>query len=139
MAFVKNSLRQGFAVLAFMSVAMMPAGDAWAGPKRSCKTDIPMAGIASVYSKKFQGRRTASGKALQLHELTAAHRCLPFGTLVRVTDQRTKKSVTVRITDNGPFVKGRIIDLTPAAMEALGHEKSGLFKVALKIERLGPH
>ena len=73
-------------------------------------------GIASVYS----GERTANGEYAHAGRLTAAHRSLPFGTLVRVTHKRTGRSVVVRINDRGPFVGGQIIDLTPAAAHAIG-------------------
>ena len=73
-------------------------------------------GIASVYS----GGRTANGEYAHAGRLTAAHRSLPFGTLVRVTHKHSGRSVVVRINDRGPFVGGRIIDLTPAAARAIG-------------------
>lgn len=84
-------------------------------------------GIASVYS----GGRTANGEHASAGGLTAAHRTLPFGTLVRVTNQHTGRSVVVRINDRGPFVHGRIIDLTPAAARALGF--SGLANVTVDV------
>ena len=73
-------------------------------------------GLASIYS----GGRTASGEHASPRGLTAAHRTQPFGTRVRVTNRRNGRSVVVRINDRGPFVRGRIIDLTPAAARALG-------------------
>jgi rare lipoprotein A len=73
-------------------------------------------GIASVYS----GERTANGEFAHAHHMTAAHRSLPFGTLVKVTNNNTGRSIVVRINDRGPFVRGRVIDLTPAAAYALG-------------------
>jgi rare lipoprotein A len=76
-------------------------------------------GIASVYSTK-QGAKTASGKRLNDRELTAAHRSLPFGTKVRVTNRRNGRSVVVTITDRGPFIRGRIIDLTISGANAIG-------------------
>lgn len=76
-------------------------------------------GIASVYSTK-DGTRTASGQRLSNGALTAAHRSLPFGTKVRVTNQRNGRSVVVTITDRGPFVAGRVIDLTMAGANAIG-------------------
>jgi rare lipoprotein A len=85
-------------------------------------------GIASVYSYE-SGNRTASGERLQPSELTAAHRTLPFGTKVRVTNHRNGRTVTVRINDRGPFIRGRVIDLTPAAARALGF--SGLAPVTV--------
>jgi peptidoglycan lytic transglycosylase len=86
-------------------------------------------GIASVYA--YNGAKTASGERASPHGLTAAHRTLPFGTHVRVTDRRNERSVVVRINDRGPFVKGRIIDLTPAAARALGF--SGLAPVTVTV------
>jgi len=78
------------------------------------------AGIASVYSVASSSARTASGRRLHDGALTAAHRSLPFGTKVRVTNKRNGRSVVVTITDRGPFVRGRIIDLTLAAASAIG-------------------
>jgi rare lipoprotein A len=75
-------------------------------------------GIASVYA--YLDEKSASGEPTDLSELTAAHPTLPFGTLVRVTNQRNNLTVIVRINDRGPFVPGRIIDLTPAAAKILG-------------------
>jgi rare lipoprotein A len=86
-------------------------------------------GIASVYG--YSGGRTASGESAAPSGLTAAHRTLPFGTMVRVTNDSTGRSVVVRINDRGPFVAGRIIDLTPAAAHALGF--SGLAHVTVDV------
>ncbi len=86
-------------------------------------------GIASVYA--YAGGKTASGERAQPTGLTAAHRTLAFGTHVRVTNQRNGRSVIVRINDRGPFVRGRVIDLTPAAARALGF--SGVAPVRLEI------
>jgi rare lipoprotein A len=76
-------------------------------------------GIASVYTTKH-GLKTASGKRLNDGALTAAHRTLPFGTQVRVTNKRNGRSVVVTITDRGPFIRGRVIDLTMAGANAIG-------------------
>ncbi len=84
-------------------------------------------GIASIYS----GGRTANGEHARASGLTAAHRTLPFGTMVRVTNQRSGRSVVVRINDRGPFVRGRVIDVTPAAAHVLGF--SGLAPVTLAV------
>lgn len=84
-------------------------------------------GTASVYA--YSGSRTASGERTNPAGLTAAHRTLPFGTQVRVTNRRNGKSVMVRINDRGPFVRGRVIDVTPAAARALGF--SGLAPVSI--------
>src|SRR5262249_4318749 len=77
---------------------------------------MAQSGIASVYA--YSGQRTANGERAQPSGLTAAHRTLPFGTHVRVTNKSNGRSVVVRINDRGPFVRGRIIDLTPAAARA---------------------
>ncbi len=85
-------------------------------------------GVASVYSTE-SGGGTASGQKLNPHALTAAHRSLPFGTKVKVTNKHNGRAVVVTINDRGPFVRGRIIDLTPAAARVLGF--SGLAQVTL--------
>lgn len=77
-------------------------------------------GSASYYAAKFHGRSTASGERFDNGALTAAHRSLPFGSLVRVINPANGKSVTVRINDRGPFTKGRVIDVSRAAAEELG-------------------
>jgi rare lipoprotein A len=99
-------------------------------PLTATAHDLP-AGIASVYA--YAGEKTASGQIANPKGLTAAHRTLPFGTMVRVTNKNNKRSVVVRINDRGPFIKGRVIDLTPAAATAIGF--SGLAPVSLSIEK----
>jgi len=86
-------------------------------------------GIASSYSTREQGTRTSSGRALHDGALTAAHKTLPFGSRVRVTNRTNGRSVVVTITDRGPFVRGRVIDLTPAGARAIG--MSGLASVTV--------
>ncbi|HMA55800.1 MAG TPA: septal ring lytic transglycosylase RlpA family protein [Pseudolabrys sp.] len=83
-----------------------------------CLPAMAQSGIASVYA--YSGEKTANGERARPGGLTAAHRTFPFGTHVRVTNKRNGRSVPVRINDRGPFVRGRIIDLTPAAARALG-------------------
>jgi len=90
-------------------------------------------GIASYYGGKFHGRRTASGERFDMHAMTAAHPVLPFGTQVQVRRLKTGRAVTVRINDRGPFVKGRIIDLSYAAAKQLGMLNDGLAKVHLRV------
>lgn len=90
-------------------------------------------GYASWYGGKFHGRKTANGEIFDTHKLTAAHRTLPFGTFVEVTNLDNDKTVTVRINDRGPFVQGRIIDLSQAAAESLDMIRSGTAKVSIKI------
>ena len=89
------------------------------------------AGIASWYGAKHHGRRTASGERFDQKKLTAAHPTLPWGSIVRVTSLANGKSVDVRINDRGPFVKGRIIDLSRAAARVLG--MAGLMQVQLEV------
>ena len=88
---------------------------------------LAQSGNASVHS----GGRTASGEYAHSQGMTAAHRSLPFGTKVRVTNHRTGRSVVVRINDRGPFVRGRVIDVTPAAARELGF--SGVTQVSLEV------
>ena len=77
-------------------------------------------GAASWYGPGFHGKRTANGERFNTHALTAAHKTLPFGTQLRVTNERTGRSVVVRINDRGPYAHGRVIDLSKAAAEAVG-------------------
>jgi rare lipoprotein A len=88
-------------------------------------------GSASYYATKFHGRRTASGETFNNNAMTAAHRTLPFGTMVRVTNPASGKSVVVRINDRGPFTKGRMIDVSRAAAEQLGLVQRGHAMVEL--------
>jgi rare lipoprotein A len=87
-------------------------------------------GLASVYDHS-SGVNTASGERLRGDAMTAAHRTLPFGTVVRVTNQRNGRDVVVRINDRGPFIRGRIIDLSPAAGRAIG--MSGVAEISLEV------
>ena len=89
---------------------------------------ISSSGIASFYS----GLRTANGERMNPSALTAAHRSLPFGTRVTITNQHTGRSVVVRINDRGPFIRGRVIDLSPAAARAIGVD--GIARVSLSVE-----
>lgn len=83
-------------------------------------------GIASYY---YHGQKTANGERFNLNGFTAAHRTLPFGTMLTVTNSTNGRSVTVRINDRGPFIKGRIIDLSRGAAQAIGLTSSGIGKV----------
>jgi rare lipoprotein A len=85
-------------------------------------------GIASAYPRSYQGRRTASGEHLNTNAMTCAHKRYPFGSMLRVTSG--EKSITCRVTDRGPFTRGRVIDLTPVAARALGF--SGLARVTVE-------
>jgi rare lipoprotein A len=93
-------------------------------------------GVASWYGADFHGHLTASGECYNMHAMTAAHKTLPLGTLVRVTCLENKRSVVVRINDRGPFVDGRIIDLSYGAAKQLGLTDEGIAKVQVETVRL---
>jgi len=90
-------------------------------------------GKASFYSDKFEGKTTASGEKFKQSKMTAAHKHLPFGTKVRVTNKENQKTVIVTINDRGPFVKGRIIDLSKTAAEELGIIQQGVARVKIEV------
>ena len=93
-------------------------------------------GKATYYHDKFHGKKTASGERFNQHKLTAAHRTLPFGTRVKVTNPETKKSVVVTINDRGPFNHGYVIDLSKTAAKHIGlSRKQGSCKIKLKVLR----
>jgi rare lipoprotein A len=89
-------------------------------------------GFASFYGRPHHGKRTASGERFDMRALTCAHRTLPFGTRVRVTDLESGRSVLVRVNDRGPFTEGRIVDLSLAAARALGMVERGVARVRLE-------
>lgn len=99
-----------------------------AAPKPSYRAK----GKASYYASRHHGRRTASGERLNNNALTAAHRELPFGTRVKVTNLANDRSVVVRITDRGPHTRGRLIDLTQAAARELGMLRAGVAQVRVE-------
>ncbi len=90
-------------------------------------------GIASWYGREFHGKLTASGEKYSVYKLTAAHKTLKFGTIVKVINLENGKSVKVKINDRGPFVKGRIIDLSPRAFKKIADKNQGLAKVEIEI------
>ncbi len=98
----------------------------------SCSHKITETGKASYYADKFDGRKTASGAIFHNSQLTAAHRTLPFGTKVKVINIRNGKSVEVRINDRGPFVAGRMIDLSKKAARKIDIVKDGVGTVKIK-------
>nr|WP_245198342.1 septal ring lytic transglycosylase RlpA family protein [Jiella mangrovi] len=105
----------------------MVADQAFAGAKKA------RAGNASYYGARFHGRRTANGERFNMNAMTAAHKSLPFGTKVRVTNRRNGKSVVVRINDRGPYAHGRVIDLSKAAAARIGMVRSGTAPVKIDI------
>ena len=90
-------------------------------------------GMASYYSRELEGNRTANGEICDPDDLTAAHRTLPFGSKVRVTNLANGESVIVRINDRGPFGRGRVIDISHAAAKEIGMHRSGSARVKLTL------
>lgn len=97
---------------------------------------IRLEGKASYYGRSFEGRKTANGEIFRNHDFTAAHRTLPFGSYVRVYNQKNHLSTTVRINDRGPYVNSRIIDLSEAAARRIGSYSKGLASVRLELVNL---
>jgi rare lipoprotein A len=130
------------ALVLFIAVNHIPAaphaGEAADEPEEEheLEDDHELEGDASWYAGKFQGRTTASGEVFDTNEMTAAHKTLPFGTIVEVTHRSRGTSVTVRINDRGPFVEGRVIDLSRAAADALSMTAEGVAPVTLRIVEL---
>ena len=107
----------------------------------SCKTTSSPkltheTGMASFYSNKHEGKKTASGEVYKKAKLTAAHKTLPFGTDVKVTNLANKQTVIVRVNDRGPFVKGRIIDLSRKAAQKLGMIDEGVARVKIEYAKV---
>jgi len=111
----------GIAISALVATAMIGATPAFSKPQ---------CGSASWYS--LPRNKTASGERMNPSAMTAAHRTLPFGTVIKVTNQRNGKAVTVRINDRGPFSKGRVLDLSKAAARALGFVSAGHTKICME-------
>jgi len=115
----------------------------WASPPRSTNggasepagssSPAIVDGVASYYGKEHHGKKTANGEIFDMNKLTAAHRSLPFGSQVKVTNLSNQRSVIVRINDRGPYYQGRIIDLSQAAAERLDMVQSGITKVKLEV------
>ncbi len=104
-------------------------------PESAASYNKSETGEASYYADKFVGRSTASGETYQHTKFTAAHRTLPFGTIVKVTNLNNGKTVTVRINDRGPFARGRIIDLSKAAAKQIDMVNAGVAKVRIEYKR----
>jgi rare lipoprotein A len=111
-------------------VAIVKKHTPFASDKAAAETQVASHGLASFYT---EGTQTASGERFDTHELTAAHPTLPFGTRLRVTNVATGRSVTVRVNDRGPFVPGRVVDVSYAAAETLGMVEGGIAKVKLDV------
>jgi rare lipoprotein A len=116
----RPGLRTGFAALTLLAGALPALADI---------------GHASYYGRELAGRKTASGEVFRPEAMTAAHRTLPLGTRLKVTNLANGKAVVLRINDRGPFVRGRMIDVSHGAAKVLGFASAGTARV--KIERLG--
>jgi len=131
---VPHYLGFGCSVLALTVLSVCSAlGDRVAVRPEARNAATTETGLASYYGTKYHGRPTASGEVFNMNDLTAAHPRLAFGTRVKVTHLANHKSITVRINDRGPFVKGRVIDLSQAAAHELQMIQSGLAAVKLEI------
>lgn len=117
-----------------LSMAMMLGGCASRDARQSATGETAEEGIASYYADRYQGRQTASGERFDQQAMTAAHPSLPFGTQVRVTHLDNGRETVVRINDRGPFVRGRIIDLSRRAAEELDMLRSGTAPVRITAE-----
>src|SRR5258706_5739885 len=111
-------------------VAVTKKHTPFAPAKNAAATQVASHGLASFYT---EGTQTASGERFDTNELTAAHRTLPFGTRLRVTNVATGRSVTVRVNDRGPFIPGRDVDVSYSAAETLGMVGGGIAKVQLDV------
>lgn len=125
-----NKFRRGTLRVTLLAIALMgtTAGNALA-------SNVDQRGVASYYADYFQGRTTASGEVFNQKALTAAHRTLPFGTTVTVTRRDSGEQVEVVINDRGPFVDGRVIDLSKQAARELGMLHRGTVPVDLVVQR----
>lgn len=136
----RERFQSAHAALAFLALSplLLTACSANRPPStRGAGTAAVDRGVASWYGPKFHGRRTASGERYNMNDLTAAHRTLPFGTLLEVRNVRNGRSVVVRINDRGPFSKNRVIDLSFAAAREIGAVLPGTVPVELYLSSLG--
>ena len=118
------------AIAALGAALLAAAPDAKAGPAQSDR--FFQSGVASYYGGSFHGRRTSSGEVFDQRQLTAAHRTLPMGTLLLVTSNDTGRQVVVKVNDRGPFVRGRILDLSRGAAQQLGSVGRGVAHVNIQ-------
>ena len=105
------------------------------GKRESSWIGYAESGKASFYAMKFQSKKTASGELYDKAKMTAAHKKLPFGTIVKVTNKKNSKSVIVKINDRGPFVKGRIVDLSDSAFSSIANLDTGVIEVKIEVIR----
>ncbi|MEM9542288.1 MAG: septal ring lytic transglycosylase RlpA family protein [Cyanobacteria bacterium P01_E01_bin.42] len=133
---ITNKLRRltgGAAPLSLSDIETRPRSLAYVAPTRNYSVQSEQRGIASWYGGYFHGRRSASGEIYNQNAMTAAHKTLPFGTRVRVTNLNNGRSTIVRINDRGPFIRGRVIDLSRAAASSIGMLGSGIAPVTVEV------
>jgi rare lipoprotein A len=127
-------------MVTFLSCASSPryrSGDQGSGGGTLYSSDFYQRGIASYYGRDFHGKRTASGEIYDMNGISAAHRTLPFRTILEVTNLDNGRKVTVRVNDRGPFVAGRIIDLSVGAARELRMLKAGTAMVEIRVRQWG--
>ena len=129
------------------AMAQAPAPSASATPSSEAKPaavvvaptgEHQLAGVAAYYSNRLNGRKTTSGQRFDNSAMTAAHNTLPFGTRVKITNTKNKRSVVVRVNDRGPTTPGRVFDLSRAAAGQLGYVRSGLTEVQAEVVAQAP-
>lgn len=124
-------------VVVLVTVGLLQAGCSAQRRYENPKPGFVERGIASWYGEKFHGRPTANGETYDMHGLTAAHKELPLGTVIDVKNLDNGRTVRVRINDRGPFVRGRILDLSLGAARELAMENAGLAKVEIRVAKVG--
>lgn len=128
-----RATRHRRALVVWIAILVVAGGCRARTPRIDERAGHTLSGIASWYGKEFQGRPTASGAIYDMYDMTAAHRTLPFGTTVEVKNLNSGKRIVVEVNDRGPFVKGRIIDLSFEAANQLGIVETGTAPVALRV------
>jgi len=119
--------------LAVCALAAACASSKWAHPAAPPEPGTRIVGLASWYGQRHQGHATASGETYDVNKLTAAHRTMPFGTRLRVTNVENGRSVVVRVNDRGPRKKDRVLDVSLAAARALGMVGDGVTRVEIVV------
>ena len=130
---MKRLLAASALLLAAPALAQSSDPVAPGGRRSEVRRNAARPGVASYYAASLHGRRTASGERYNRTALTAAHRSLPFGTLLRVKAPRTGRAVLVRVNDRGPFVRGRALDLSGAAADRLRMRSRGTLRVTYEV------
>lgn len=133
---MKNSIKKNFLLLIILiTLSACSQQQFSSGSAQNHSSSKDETGQASFYANKYQGRQTANGERFNQNARTAAHKTLKFGTRVKVTNVDNGRSVIVRVNDRGPFVKGRIIDLSKSLFSAIANPRLGLVNVVVEILR----